>query len=548
MKKVIFFLAITFLMQSYGLTQNWSSVYESYDYSAPTAVELFNNSIIAVGVSVCDENEVVFFNDKGEKVDSVIANANVMQATDSLIYALGYEFYDVAGMDKISLTRFDVNGVVDTLFVLPEETEPHTFGQMMVPVTMDIADNGTVIASGPRTAQNFTLKTNVNGKYSWYKEIDISSALIDNYILSDTSYLYIAEDGIYLSDSSAVLTDSLMMDGLIDGYVKDNSAFVLTTSQIYQLDMNLEPKDTILLPEEVVNAYAFEQTGNDFHVLANFGDKTNVFQISAEGNLLNQYDLTYPFTPAFFELTQDNIYLVSQTPSAQTGVASFQLVENSQLDYPDVTISEVLLENIETIFLETSQVYRFFVHAAITVRNRGNMDIDSLGIRITDSRLTDYYCFDENQAGSYETFGNLNIAPNDSVVLDVSMAIGNYTEIIDTVYPCFEAKAPNAQIEVDTALNTMCARYIFTDVPSLTLDDAIDVYPNPAHKTLVVDLTEVQTPPQSIQVFNNNGELIMEISETENLEPINISHLPPGIYILKIALRNQVVAKKFIKR
>lgn len=75
----------------------------------------------------------------------------------------------------------------------------------------------------------------------------------------------------------------------------------------------------------------------------------------------------------------------------------------------------------------------------------------------------------------------------------------------------------------------------------------ITLSPNPASSQmrLTINANEV---PGSVMITDVNGRLIEEvvIAQPKNIQ-INVSHLIEGIYFVKIAFKNQIVSKRFVK-
>jgi hypothetical protein len=90
---------------------------------------------------------------------------------------------------------------------------------------------------------------------------------------------------------------------------------------------------------------------------------------------------------------------------------------------------------------------------------------------------------------------------------------------------------------------------ILTDIESLSHNDEIVIFPNPATDELSIQ-TELIHPDETMQVsvLNMLGELLQEEKLKRNREAkINIKTLPAGIYFLQIKSEKESTVKKFIK-
>jgi PKD repeat protein len=74
----------------------------------------------------------------------------------------------------------------------------------------------------------------------------------------------------------------------------------------------------------------------------------------------------------------------------------------------------------------------------------------------------------------------------------------------------------------------------------------ISVYPTPATDRIIYELTDDNGHELTIEVYNNVGEVVMtETNRNGNI--IDINHLMPGLYILRITTDNKVYVKGFVK-
>ncbi|HOY30957.1 MAG TPA: T9SS type A sorting domain-containing protein [Bacteroidales bacterium] len=74
----------------------------------------------------------------------------------------------------------------------------------------------------------------------------------------------------------------------------------------------------------------------------------------------------------------------------------------------------------------------------------------------------------------------------------------------------------------------------------------LTIFPNPVNDLLYISLNPGNQRSE-ISLWNIKGELINEIRSDRTLETINLSGLPPGIYILKISNTITTLQKKVIK-
>lgn len=90
--------------------------------------------------------------------------------------------------------------------------------------------------------------------------------------------------------------------------------------------------------------------------------------------------------------------------------------------------------------------------------------------------------------------------------------------------------------------------YEFGAPPILSIGDfqqnenPVTVYPNPVKGLLHVATSQT---PRSISVYNTNGQQVLQVSNTDEL---NFSTIPSGLYIVKIVTDNNTQTVKVLKR
>lgn len=86
-----------------------------------------------------------------------------------------------------------------------------------------------------------------------------------------------------------------------------------------------------------------------------------------------------------------------------------------------------------------------------------------------------------------------------------------------------------------------------SEIPELSHQN-LSVYPNPSAGSFNVVLSQ-STGKADIEVYNNTGATIYEQATTSSVNIIDLSNQTPGIYILKVASNNRVIAtQKIIKK
>lgn len=83
-----------------------------------------------------------------------------------------------------------------------------------------------------------------------------------------------------------------------------------------------------------------------------------------------------------------------------------------------------------------------------------------------------------------------------------------------------------------------------------TVQNSIDLYPNPASNYLKIDLSSYDVPVESVQVFVHDfsGRIVLK----ENLSPesynqfrVNIEKLSVGVYLIRVKIADYVITEQF---
>ena len=72
----------------------------------------------------------------------------------------------------------------------------------------------------------------------------------------------------------------------------------------------------------------------------------------------------------------------------------------------------------------------------------------------------------------------------------------------------------------------------------------IDIYPNPANN--VLNIVSYNVGIEKVNIYNLNGQLVLNKDVNNNQKTINISSLESGIYIVDILSENNSVKRKLI--
>lgn len=88
------------------------------------------------------------------------------------------------------------------------------------------------------------------------------------------------------------------------------------------------------------------------------------------------------------------------------------------------------------------------------------------------------------------------------------------------------------------------APYKLPDSVTSSLD--VLVYPNPSFGSLIIENKTPEQPITSIHIINGQGSCIKQITPKNNIEVANLRGNTPGVYIVKISTKTEIIYKKII--
>jgi len=80
------------------------------------------------------------------------------------------------------------------------------------------------------------------------------------------------------------------------------------------------------------------------------------------------------------------------------------------------------------------------------------------------------------------------------------------------------------------------------------LNSRIDLYPNPATKTLVLNISDADLRLESYQVIDATARVVMNGNLNSGLNELNVEVLTPGVYFIKVQTNEGEAVQRFIKK
>lgn len=134
---------------------------------------------------------------------------------------------------------------------------------------------------------------------------------------------------------------------------------------------------------------------------------------------------------------------------------------------------------------------------------------------------------------------------------------GTFTPTKDTMILCFKTMSPNNQVDGNTANDVICRTFTPQPVAPSSINNAtipdianVEIFPNPNNGEFTLQLNSAKTQEISIEVYNLQGQKVHGAVNTylpgAYVLPMNLTHLPQGVYYCRLASGNQLLTKKVV--
>jgi hypothetical protein len=144
----------------------------------------------------------------------------------------------------------------------------------------------------------------------------------------------------------------------------------------------------------------------------------------------------------------------------------------------------------------------------------------------------------------YTIFVAVNNKPYKPWLRNVTTKSEVFTGKVDSTYHFYSVAVDSAgHVEPTPTLADASTTISTVTSTADKLDKQIAIYPNPAYQTLAVTLPNVLLKSE-LTLITLHGKVMMQREARETTTTIPVSHLPPGIYMLRIASENAVITRK----
>ena len=151
-------------------------------------------------------------------------------------------------------------------------------------------------------------------------------------------------------------------------------------------------------------------------------------------------------------------------------------------------------------------------------------------------RLSDFVVYMWNASGTRTLRRYITTTPNPSVTIDAGGVLGNSMRIKSNLTATALSLA-----EVEVYGSSKSAK-VATEITGKNFG----IYPNPVSDVLTIEINGSQTA--RVDIINNAGQAIVSRNIKAGSGNIDVSGLPSGIYIVKVADGQNVQTKKIIKK
>ena len=86
-----------------------------------------------------------------------------------------------------------------------------------------------------------------------------------------------------------------------------------------------------------------------------------------------------------------------------------------------------------------------------------------------------------------------------------------------------------------------------TTVTEINQGSQLSIFPNPANNKLTIQCPVTGAAKATLSLYNSMGRPVREYTITNGSSTIDISNLPPGIYLVKLLVNDEIYSNKFIK-
>lgn len=540
MKKIVINLLI--LLPIYLNAQPfWSAVIDGLNKSHVIEKGLFQDSIILVCGSVsdasCPGHTLISYNKQGQQIWHSYRACDFISTQNDFIYTAGYDINqdDVVGDDQIVLSKYNAEGLEIFSLRYPSE-DTYDYYWEFKPTSLNITEDGKILISSNISV----IKSDIDGVSIKETFIKADSDIEAINSINSLSYLIHTQSSIYKSDSAFVLLDSISFtENINKTLIINDTIYTLFSTYLLRMDTSLTLIDTLIRASEF-EFQKMEFYGGNIWIKGNDLDSIKLLNIK---NSISIDTLTFELLADVreFIVANNNYTFIGNSFSNQIAVYNYNTSDIGSINpnLPDLTIVDFNIDSIIIDYItlpETTFAYGYSFNTELTIKNSGTDTLNTFSIYLD---LNGGMNCAQNYL--YQKFTDLEILPNQLYTVNLRRA---YQEGVQANELCFECLAPNSELETDITNNSLCKKFVITDIENKTQLNFI-VYPNPTKDFLYIESPNFEL--KIIELTDMNGRLLIKRAASEQKIKFEIGNLKSGIYILKINSIDNSDAKIIVK-
>jgi hypothetical protein len=391
------------------------------------------------------------------------------------------------------------------------------------------------------------LRFDTNGVVVWEKFYDLFF-LKQVLFLENEEFAMRTHDKVLIASPMGEIKETLEVENTLNDMVYlDQKLYMISNNEVFSWNINTLKRESILLNNDELHFNLVLNVINDsLWVLS--GDKEMVYVTNVFSDKQETYKFSLPeFEIIKFFVTGNEIIMVGNTIQQQMALIAFSREETEpEFDWADIELVDFEINNFESSFWELPDDWPIFdvlyYTTQITLKNNGSDTIISFGIQSDRNGG-----FEPGSSYFYEYLDDLTILPGQTVEVNFDDGIFLYdTDQIQPYKLCYQVMAPNGRFEKNINNNLLCKTYDFTNINNVNADDGWRVYPNPATNHITLEAPELS--PTKYQIFSADGRMILSGEFDHKTQTLNTSHLPVGIYIIKLQQGEKMGIQKILRQ
>jgi hypothetical protein len=433
------------------------------------------------------------------------------------------------------LSKYNAEGLEIFSLRYPSE-DTYDYYWEFKPTSLDITEDGKILVSSTKSV----IKSDIDGVSIKETYVNADSDIKAINSINSLSYLIHTQNSIYKSDSTFAFLDSISFtENILKTIIIKDTVYTFFNTHVIRLDTILTLIDTL------ISASEFEFQKMEFYegniwIKGNDLDSIKLLHINSSNNIDT---LTFELLAYVreFIVAKNNYTFIGNSFSNQIALYNYDTSDIASIhpNLPDIEIVDFNIDGITIDYVtlpETTFAIGYSFNTELTIKNNGFNTLNTFSIY---ADLNGGMNCAQNYL--YQKFTDLEILPNQQYTINLRRA---YQEGVQANQLCFECLAPNSKLETAISNNSLCKKFVITDIENKTQLN-FKVYPNPVKDYLTIENSNFNI--KSIELIEINGRLIINKTTSEQKIKLELGSLKSGLYILKINSIDNFEAKIIVK-